>query len=178
MISIDYLNECVEVRDGNVFWRKRPRYHFETSRGQSIFNGRYAGKIAGNEALFNGKRYRKLSIDRKNYLCHRVVLAIINREWPIGDVDHIDGNGLNNSPDNLRVVSSSQNGKNAKLICTNTSGVMGVSFMKSKGKWRARIQTEGRQIHIGMFEKFEDAVVARREAEKRYEFHENHGRVE
>lgn len=49
---------------------------------------------------------------------------------------------------------------------TNTSGVRGVYYDKNSKKWRARLKFRGKLMNFGMYEKFEDAVKARKEAEK------------
>ena len=54
-----------------------------------------------------------------------------------------------------------------KLIATNTSGCRGVYFDKRTGKWRARLKFKGKLMNLGSYTNFEDAVKARKEAEKR-----------
>ncbi|WP_346961325.1 hypothetical protein [Clostridium sp.] len=50
----------------------------------------------------------------------------------------------------------------------NVSGITGVGWSKVNGKWRSRITLNRKVIHLGYFESFEDAVEARRNAEKMY----------
>lgn len=54
-----------------------------------------------------------------------------------------------------------------KTYANNTSGVKGVSFEKSSGKWRARIQISGTPRDLGRFDTLFEAAEARREAEER-----------
>ncbi|MBE6942851.1 MAG: hypothetical protein E7453_01140 [Ruminococcaceae bacterium] len=58
--------------------------------------------------------------------------------------------------------------KNMKLTAANTSGVRGVSFEKRSGKWRARLKFKGETINLGIFDLFEEAVSARKQAEMIY----------
>ncbi len=51
-------------------------------------------------------------------------------------VDHIDGNGLNNQKENLRACTHTENMRNRRLFKNNTSGFKGVIFDKFSGKWR------------------------------------------
>lgn len=51
---------------------------------------------------------------------------------------------------------------------TNTSGVTGVSWNKRRGKWEAYIQLQGQKIHLGLYDKIEDAAKARARAEEDY----------
>jgi len=64
-------------------------------------------------------------------------------------VDHIDGDGLNNRRSNLRVCVCSQNQGNARIRKDCSSGVKGVSFSKSHKRWRARIQINRNRIGLG-----------------------------
>lgn len=50
----------------------------------------------------------------------------------------------------------------------NTSGVTGVFWVKNANKWGASIKTNGKSVHLGYFANFEDAVIARENAEKKY----------
>jgi hypothetical protein len=77
--------------------------------------------------------------------------------YPVGMVDHINGNTLNNCRNNLRVTNKSLNGYNAKIKSNNTSGYRGVSFNKKKRKWEAYIWLNKRRYHLGYFETKEEA---------------------
>lgn len=83
------------------------------------------------------------------------------------EIDHIDGNKLNNQKSNLRVCSSSQNSMNRGKQKNNLSGYKGVSWYKNLKKWRASIQIQGKKIHLGYFEKIKDAETAYDEIAKR-----------
>ena len=77
---------------------------------------------------------------------HRVLL-----DAPSGmDVDHWDRNGLNNRRGNLRLCTRSQNMMNQR-VKGGTSNFKGVHWNKQCRKWYARIQVNGKQIHIGSF---------------------------
>lgn len=80
------------------------------------------------------------------------------------DVDHIDGNGLNNRRDNLRLANRSQNGANRKIGKNNSSGVKGVYWYKPRNCWRARIGVNGKEISLGHFKNIDDAKQAYKEA--------------
>lgn len=76
---------------------------------------------------------------------HRVIC-------PDGEyADHIDGNRLNNQRNNLRPCSMSQNLQNQKLRKDSSSGYKGVSWKKDKKKYKAYINFEGKQLHLGYF---------------------------
>jgi hypothetical protein len=83
-------------------------------------------------------------------------------------VDHRDGNGLNNTRNNLRVCTQAENLQNRNKYSTNKSGHKGVAWYKPYGKWRATIGIKGKQKHLGYFDNIEDAIEARRVAEEKY----------
>ncbi|ENW7558982.1 hypothetical protein ACFL9L_004368 [Salmonella enterica] len=93
--------------------------------------------------------YRNVRVNKKNYLAHRII-------W---DMNNPGANCRNKSKHN-----------------TNTSGQMGVYYFKDYGKWRAQIVVSGILIFLGYFERKQDAITARKEAEVKYNFHENHGK--
>ena len=75
-------------------------------------------------------------------------------------VDHIDGDGLNNSRQNLRICTQSENGKNRRINKTNKSGYKGVSFCNKSSKWYASIKLDGKSKNLGYFTTPEDAHLA------------------
>lgn len=66
------------------------------------------------------------------------------------DVDHIDGDKLNNQKHNLRLATRSQNKVNSKLYKNNTSGYRGV-YLKESGRYEAKVGINRRQISLGRF---------------------------
>lgn len=76
------------------------------------------------------------------------------------EVDHRDGNGLNNLRANLRVATHSENMRNSCISKNNKTGFKGVSFAKREQKYRAVIYVESRMIHLGYFPAPEEAYAA------------------
>jgi hypothetical protein len=135
-------------------------------------NSRRAGKVAGADS----KGYRQIKIGGSLHRAHRLAWLIVTGEWPTADIDHINGDPSDNRISNLRVVTHAENQRNKAIGLNNTSGVMGVDWIKARGKWRARVKVAGRNIHIGYFSDIADAIAARLAAEITYGYHENHGR--
>lgn len=79
-------------------------------------------------------------------------------------VDHIDGNGLNNLKENLRICSHQQNQQNKRKSKNNTSGFKGVYWNKEKQKWVSRITVLKRRIFLGYFDSIEKVAHAYDEA--------------
>jgi len=96
--------------------------------------------------------------------------------WP-NQIDHIDGDRANNSLHNLRDVTNQINSMNIKIPSSNTSGHIGVCWDKSRNKWLAHITVDQKLKNLGRFINKEDAVKVRKEAERIYRYHENHGRI-
>lgn len=120
-------------------------------------------------------QYRGTEINGKKYLLHRLAFLYMTGIFPKFHVDHIDGNGLKNKWSNLRQVTRTENLRNRRLNTNNRSGRIGISFHKQSNKWRAAINMNGAKKHLGYFDKFEEAVVVRKEAERMLNYHENHG---
>lgn len=73
------------------------------------------------------------------------------------EVDHRDGNGLNNLRENLRIATHSQNMRNSRTPKNNITGFKGVSFTTREQKYRAVIYVDGKMIHLGYFQSPEEA---------------------
>ena len=97
----------------------------------------------------------------------RLSRFLLDLDSPNLVVDHINGNILDNRRANLRICTNTQNARNCKLSKNNTSGYPGVR-MTSHGRYNARITFNRKGIHIGNYATFEEAVKARKEAEKKY----------
>lgn len=134
------------------------------------------GDIAGNIATRKcGKKYVKIQIHNKSYLAHRLAWLYVYGYFPKKEIDHINGQGIDNRIINLRDVSSRENHKNKKKPSNNTSGIVGVRFKLSVNKFEARIVLDGVYTYIGCFDNIFDAACARKSAEIKHGFHENHG---
>lgn len=102
------------------------------------------------------ERCTSFSGKRKTLRLHRVIM-----DAPDGiDVDHKNGNGLDNRRENLRLATRSQNKANVGLPLTNISGRKGVSWHRATGKWRAQIWFGERHIHLGLFTDLDEAARA------------------
>ena len=76
-------------------------------------------------------------------------------------VDHIDGNRQNNQVTNLRYATISENNRNRlKSIKSTTSRYKGVYWSKENSKWRARIEVNGKKIHLGYFDNEKEGAEA------------------
>jgi hypothetical protein len=100
--------------------------------------------------------YARAKRGGKLVLMHREILGAKKGEI----VDHINGNGLDNRKNNLRIVSNSQNLMNRGRQKNNSTGFCGVRRDKRDGRYEAYIKKEGRRFHLGRFGTPEDAAKA------------------
>ncbi len=133
------------------------------------------GKSAGHVCYKNTKQYLIIGVNGRIDRAHRLAWLYMTGSWPTMEIDHINGNGLDNSWSNLREVDRQTNCRNMRLHSHNTSGVAGVSWRKQKSKWRSYIVVNNKQLNLGHFCDWFDAVCARKSAEIKHSFHPNHG---
>lgn len=108
--------------------------------------------------------------DGKRPRMHRVIMLKENQDDLTIKIDHIHGRESRNDnrKSNLRQATSQENNRNKTYISGSTSGFIGVSFRKDRGKWRAYITVDGKQITQGLYVDYTDAVRARLNAETEY----------
>ncbi len=131
----------------------------------------------GNKSVINGKPYLVIGIAGYSLLAHRLAWLYMSGSFPPDEIDHIDGNGMNNKLSNLRAVSKAENRRNKRRYSSNTSGYNGIFWCKHAKKWIARIRVCGDRINLGSYGSLLDAVAARIRADKQYGFHKNHGQT-
>jgi len=127
-------------------------------------------KINDKAGYLHPSGYLLVSINCQKYPVHRIIWCYHFGSIPSKlEIDHIDGNKKNNMIENLRLATHSQNKSNNKRAQRNSkSNILGVSWCKISSKWRATIQINSKQKHLGVFANQEDAVAARRAAELQY----------
>ena len=138
--------------------------------GAKAFNARHAGKEAFT-SLKDG--YRRGLLLKQGVYAHRVIWKMMTGDDP-DEIDHIDGNPLNNALNNLR-TGAGINQKNSRIRVDNTSGQVGV--VRRGNRWIAQIGVNGTTEHIGIYDTKEEAISARKGREVEYGFHLNHGRI-
>jgi len=171
-ISLEEILELFSYDEtGYLIWNSRPLGFYENPIHHKRWNDFHAGQRAGT---INSFGYVKVKVFGKQRSVHRIIWFIKTGEWPKGQIDHENGIRHDNRFENFRDVSGLENQRNRKFNKDNNSGFRGVYWNKNEKKWRAFIDT-GK--HLGYFDKFEDAVEARLNAEKEIGYHENHGKV-
>ena len=111
----------------------------------------------------NNDGYNQVNADGKTWKRHRLIVAAFNPEFDINNtahqIDHIDGNKLNNAFENLRVVSSQGNQFNKHIA---------KGYTRDKGKWRARIMINSKNKNLGSYDTEEAARAAYLAAKAKY----------
>ena len=105
--------------------------------------------------------YTRIKIFGKSHKAHRLALIYEFGYLSIGAVDHINGNRSDNRIANLRLITNSGNQLNrVNANVQNDCGFLGVNFNKWANKYAARIQVNGKRVHLGYFLTPEDASKA------------------
>jgi hypothetical protein len=155
------LNELFYYRDGVLYNR--------ADRGAKA----KAGTPAGSKTSAG---YMRVRIGGIEYQQHRLIWKLVHGEDP-EQIDHINGKPLDNRITNLRSVTHQENLRNRKLPSNSGTGAQGVHWRKRDSVWIAHIWIGGKQKYLGTFTNKQDAVAARKAAEKEHGYHENHGRA-
>lgn len=172
---VEYLHECFHYspETGVLTWRDRPRSHFASERAHLNFLSKWAGKGAGKMSELG---YLHVGLAGNRYLAHRIAWVMYYGEHPAGGLDHINLVKDDNRITNLRDVDQATNSRGHVRSRANTSGFTGVSWHSRDGKWWAQIRVQGKGYDLGKYLDKGDAIAARKAANLRFGFSENHGK--
>ena len=120
-----------------------------------------SGVLAGRVEKNRNTSYRRVYAFGKTLRAHQIAWLLFYRCWPSGELDHRDGDGLNNRIQNLRCGTRSQNQRNQRPGKRNRSGVVGVSWHSPSETWQARIWIDGKRKFLGQFKRLKHAAAAR-----------------
>lgn len=147
---------------GEFYWKRKPT--------KTTIIGSLAGSVSGT-APDGG--YVFIRLFNKAYAAHRLAWLYVYGNLPDKQIDHIDHDRTNNAIHNLREADNHINMKNKSMYQTNKSGYTGVE--QHGLNWKARIGVNGTKVLLGVFVTYEEAVAARKAAEKLLSYHNNHG---
>ncbi len=121
------------------------------------WNTKYSGK---NTGYVRKNGYLSLIVGGKEYSAGRLAWLLHYGIWPDGEIDHINGNRIDNRIFNLRIVTRSENAINKKnLQSNNTTGFKGVWKRKNVDTWCAEICKDLKRMKLGSFESPEEAYL-------------------
>ena len=174
-ISNEQLRKMVHYNPetGVFIWKERE----PLTRGDKLFNTRFAGKEAGGLSENANDGYLRIKVKGTTIKAHRLAFVLMGEGWPIYDVDHINGDITDNRWRNLRKTNRKANSRNQKLYNNNVSGYPGIFWHSTKNRWCAQIGSAENREHLGCYNDFNEALEIRQEREVQLGYHENHGRV-
>lgn len=146
----DYLNSLFKYTNGGLFWK------IDRAKIKS-------GDAAGN---ITSKGYKRVMIDYKEYFLHRIVY-FMHHGYDPEIIDHINGNPLDNSIENLRAATAQTNQYNRKLSLNNKSGCKNVSWNKTKQTWQVHLRHD-KKVKSWYVKDFELAEFIAQEARSLY----------
>lgn len=123
--------------------------------------------LSGFNWHFDGLGYAQAWIEGRQQKLHRLIAKRMGLNCQ-NQIDHIDGDGLNNQRENLRAATHSQNLMNTGKQSNNTSGYKGVTWQKREQKWLARIMVNNKLHDLGYYNTKEAAAFAYKIAAKKY----------
>jgi len=153
--------------------RVRELLDYNPDTGAFVWRISLGGIARGSVAGCVAKRGNwQISADGRRHKAHRLAWLWMTGEWPTHEVDHRDGNPLNNRWGNLRAATGAQNKQNQRRPrIDNRSGFLGVyrhaTAEDGSPIWRARIQLNGKSHHVGLFSDPAKAHAAYVEAKRR-----------
>lgn len=123
------------------------------------------GGFAGCEDAYG---YIQIGVGGELVKAHRLAWFYMTGEWPPEDIDHVNGDRRDNRWANLRLASRAENLMNTCIRSDNTSGHKGVGWAKREQLWRAYININGKTKSLGYFKELDEAIKARKDAERLY----------
>ena len=143
--SIENLNKyfTLDESTGTLYWK--------VQKANCVKVGSVVGYV-------NPRGYSVVKLDGVTVRLHRIVYKMYYGIEPEGELDHIDGNKLNNKPENLRLASRYQNNQNIKKQKNNTSGHKNVYWKDDEKKWAVTIKAFGKTYRFGCYLNIEDAA--------------------
>jgi len=153
--ELEHIKASWYVDDSGVLrWK---RHAINRRIGDAVGLSKLRGKHRACFLFVNGKQ--------SCFVESNVIWFLRTGEWPHANIDHVDGNPLNNMPDNLRLCNQSENNCNSILRSDNKTGAKGV--YPAYRKWKVQVWKNKRCFSLGTFEDFELAELVSIEARKK-----------
>ena len=158
MIGRDRLRKAMiyEPVSGQFFWIAPPPEHAELR-----------GREAGAPRKGNHKYYWVIKIGGKAYRRSWLAYLWMTGDWPADQIDHVNGNSLDDRWENLRAATATENAQNHKRRAKKSPLPMGVREVPS-GRFAARIAVNKQKIHLGTFDTPESASRAYQTARREH----------
>ena len=144
------MNKYIQLKHGTAIVDEQDFDKIKDYKWSSIFCGKAKSPYAVSSHF------------GKIVYMHRIVMGAKSDQF----VDHIDGNGLNNSRENLRFATTSQNNMNQCKRSDNTSGHKGISWCPDREKYQVYINIDRKRKSLGRYKTLEEAIYVRDQAVK------------
>lgn len=165
-----------DAETGSLYWRPRTQQmmaYLGMKRSAELWNARYAEQPAFNFLSTGGYVFGEFGRNR-SYKAHRVIWKMVTGEDP-NNIDHLDGDRVNNRFANLRSVSHTENNRNQHRNIHDAQEGFGARRVRS-GRWGASIRYDGKERWIGTADTREDAVRMREPVALSLGYAPTHGR--
>jgi hypothetical protein len=111
--------------------------------------------------------YARRAASKKTIFMHRAILEHHGYDLTSGEIDHINGDGLDNRKSNLQVISHAENIRKSRVQINNKSGFRGVSWHKGDRRWQVVIEVDNIKKYVGSFRNKIAAALAYDQAAKK-----------
>jgi hypothetical protein len=112
--------------------------------------GRFRKRIKIESKASKTRQYCLIRVGKHQIGYHRIVYILAHGPIPVGmEIDHINGNPIDNRLENLRVVSKRQNAQNRHFH--RTGRLFGTYFKKRTKTWHSDIRIDDKRIYLGVF---------------------------
>lgn len=147
----------------------RAHLRYVKTTGHLWWKIRASGRVMWRPAGSIDKNgYIGIGFGGKVFKAHHLAWLIVTGDWPRGEIDHKNLNRADNKWKNLREATRGQNQSNSRKYRNNTSGFKGVCWHKQHRKWYAQLQSNGKQVFLGLFDDPAIAAVAYAKGARRH----------
>jgi hypothetical protein len=157
----------------------KQRLHYDPDTGIFTWKlGVKAGKVAGTlRRVKYGAKRLVIGVKRSQNFAHRLAFLYVTGSFPVGEVDHIDGNGLNNKWNNLREATRQINGRNCKQKSNvSATGESCVYWRADRGYYQVKVRTSLKRVTVSNILTLAEAVTVRNKLWSDNGYHPNHNR--
>lgn len=130
---------------------------------------RYRSEIGSVAGGLHGGGYASIGLYGGRYAAHRLAWLYVHGNWPIGQIDHLNGDRSDNRLCNLRDVSQQTNLQNRRIVRKDSvTGILGAYVDRRTGRFNSKIMVDGKYIWLGGFATAEEANAAFIEAKRKH----------
>eukprot|EP01034_Spumella_vulgaris_P038499 gene38499-47544_t len=149
----------------------RELLHYDAASGALTWKVAISSRVKSGDTAYSepNRGYFYVRIFTAKYPAHRIAWAIAMGEYPVGEIDHINGHRSDNRLSNLRDVSHQTNNENRRLPNPGkiSCKLLGATYDEAADSWKAQISKGGKNIHIGRYSSAEEAHAAYLDAKRR-----------